>query len=103
MPCWTVQETQIDFGQKTDTALLTRALAGLGLNPRQIPTGIQFFNGSFNTATGKLTLSGSEPEARTIQLRKAYGAEIAKREAARHGWTLQADAQNPYKFTILKR
>lgn len=103
MPCYTIQTTEIQFGQKTDTALLTKALAALGLSPAQMPNGIQFRNGSFNSATGNLTLQGVDTESRTTQLRQAYGAEIAKREAARHGWTLNPIPGKQFAYTVTKR
>ena len=103
MPCYTVTTTVIEFGPKTDAALFEKAAQALTLAPYRSGQAIHFSQGKLDVATGKLTLYGSNTDARATQLRRAYGAEIAKREAARYGWTLQKVPGQEFKYTLNKR
>lgn len=103
MPCYSITTTQIEFGAKTDYTLFAQAMTALGLHPITSQRAIVFDRGSIDKATGRLTLSGSNAEARAVEMRQAYGAEIAKREVARFGWTLQPIAGRPFEYEAVKR
>lgn len=102
MPCFTLTQTQIELGLHTDAELLTRALGALALDATRQGEAIQFYGGSFDASTGKLTLEGTRAQERAQEISRAYGAEIVKSQAAAYGWTLQAVEGQPYKYEVLK-
>ena len=105
MPCWTTTQTQIELGLKTDAGLIHKALAALDLNPQPYANGtrLTFIGGTYDTQAGRLTLTGRNPIPLETNIKRAYGSEIAKREAARYGWTLKAVPGNQFKFEVQKR
>jgi len=87
MPCDSITTSQIDIG-KLDRDLAAKAIHALGLA------------GTVSYSNGKLTVQGNQDLNKlTTQVRRAYGAEVVKSQAAKYGWTLKQTGQFQYEIT----
>jgi hypothetical protein len=97
MPCFTIQTSTVELG-KVQADLLHAALAGLGLNPLTLPTGIRFAGGFYDKATGKMT--GTNLPA-VNEVKRAYSAQVVQASAKKFGWQIKEVAQ--YQYEVIRR
>ena len=92
MPCWTVQESKVEFlATSTDTGLLTTALERLGYAVARVPEGILLFrkdgvSGSYDARTGCLELP---QDCDVNELKRAYSEQTVESQARKFGWQLE--------------
>ena len=78
------------------------ALTAMGLNPHHDARKTYTFNGGqFNSETGQFTFTArymnqEEATRKTLEIKRAYSAEVLKSQAARFGWSLKATGPNQY-------
>lgn len=88
MPCDSIIQSSVEFlPTSTDVKLLADALTALGYEVSSYQTTIRFSefgrSGSYETATGKLTMPTDWDSA---AVKKAYSKEIVNSQAKRFGW-----------------
>src|SRR3989454_12384939 len=92
MPCWTVQESKVEFlATSTDTELLAAALERLGYTAARAPEGMLVFrkggaSGSYDPRTGRLELAQGWD---VNEIKWAYSEQTAERQARKFGWQLE--------------
>ena len=109
MPCDSISTVDVEAG-KMDAQHVKRALEAMGLNPRHDRANIYDHNrGYYNHVTGEAVWRTSQmrgdktADQLTAELKQHYSAEIIKTQAARFGWTLKANPNNRFQFTVVKR
>lgn len=104
MPCYTVQETTIEWSANTDTNAFIEGLKALGLNPVHQGQVINFNGGYYQTGLHKLTLVGTRAEERAKEIRKSYMVEATKAQAKKYGFTARnMKVGKETTFEIVKR
>ena len=92
MPCWTVQESKVEFlATSTDTGLLTTALERLGYAVARVPEGMLVFrkdgaSGSYDPRTGRLELAQGWD---VNEIKRAYSEQTVESQARKFGWQLE--------------
>jgi hypothetical protein len=92
MPCWTVQESKIEFlATNTDTELLATALERLGYAVARVPEGMWVLrkdgvSGSYDPRTGRLELP---QDCDVNEIRRAYSEQTVESQARKFGWQLE--------------
>ena len=93
MPCDSVQQSQVEFLEKsTDTDLLTKALEKMGYTVVDRGTYLQFqrygTTGTYEKKTGKITSTGSYETVDTAELKREYSVQVVEKQAKKFGWSL---------------
>jgi len=104
MPCWTIQESKVQFSANTDRNLLTAALNAAGLKATLQGDAIKFSNGSYNCKTHEFTFTGlnqKQAVEKVAELKRAYSAQVVVSQAKRFGWQVKEVAQ--YQYEIVRR
>lgn len=101
MPCDSISTISIDLG-KVDPGLIQLALREMGLsNITQTGTRVYFGRGEYiDTATGQSQLAAGREVA---EIKRAYSAQVVQATAKRFGWQIKQNAQDKYKYQIIKR
>lgn len=108
MPCDTVQESKVEFLEKsTDVKLLAEALRKLGYRVTENEEGLAFskgygWNGTYESKTGKLTL----PEQQDgNEIKRAYSEEVVNHQARKFGWQISwsTNPQGTKTAKVVKR
>ena len=109
MPCDTISETEIEFGQHTDPELLKKAMTSLGFQVNATERVNDFTFANFNTyesgsfVSGKFSFNQSSTESNTIK--RAYSEQVVRASAKRFGWDLKEPKKegNQIKFNVRKK
>ena len=92
MPCWTVQESKVEFlATSTDTELLAAALEKLGYSVARAPEGMLVFrkdgaSGSYDPRTGRLEFP---QDSDVNEIKRAYAEQTVESQACKFGWQLE--------------
>jgi hypothetical protein len=92
MPCWTVQESKVEFLAKTtDRDLLTAALEKLGYEVTRASAAVLIFrkdgaSGSYDAQSGRLGLAEGWD---VNEIKRAYSEQVVESQARRFGWQLE--------------
>lgn len=107
MPCDTVQTSKVEWlATSTDTDLLMKGLTALGYDVEKRGNVIYFSKygrtGTFDKATGKLTLDSSWDGA---EIKRAYSEQIVESQASKHGWKISwsTNADGDREAIVMKR
>ena len=92
MPCWSVQESKVEFlATSTDADLLATALERVGYTVAHVPEGMLLFrkdgaSGSYDPRTGRLEL----PQGWDVnEIRRIYAEQTVEGQARKFGWQLE--------------
>jgi hypothetical protein len=92
MPCWTAQESKVEFlATSTDTGLLATALERLGYTAAFVPEGMLVFrkdgaSGSYDSRSGRLELAQGWD---VNEIKRAYSEQTVESQARKYGWQLE--------------
>ena len=112
MPCYTIQQSHVEFLSKsTDLTLLTEALRKLGfevseLNDRLVLRKLDangyFRSGSYDRTTGRIELDSSWD---VNEIKRAYSERVVESQARKFGWQLEwsTNAAGHRQATVLRR
>jgi len=112
MPCYTIQQSHVEFlAKSTDLTLLAEALRKLGfevseLNDRLVlrkrdPNGY-FRLGSYDRATGRLEVDTTWD---VNEIKRAYSERVVDSQARKFGWQLEwgTNAAGHRQASVLRR
>ena len=107
MPCDTISETEVEFSQHTDSALLKKAMGSLGFTVLERSGSLSFVNHkTLETGTflnGRFAFNQRSTESNAIK--RAYSEQVVKSQAKRFGWQLKDEKRegNQIKFKVRKQ
>jgi hypothetical protein len=112
MPCYTIQQSHVEFlAKSTDLTLLTEALRKLGFEVSELdhrlvlrkrdPNGY-FRSGSYDRTTGRLELDSAWD---VNEIKRAYSERVVESQARKFGWQLEWSTNAPghRQATVLRR
>lgn len=93
MPCDTVQQSQVEFLEKsTDIDLLKKALEKMGYTVVDRGLVLQFqksgVSGTYEKKTGKISSTGYYETVDTAELKREYSVQVVEKQAKKFGWSL---------------
>lgn len=109
MPCWTVQETTIEFLEKsTNVDLLKAALEKMGFRVNDTSTHLHFYGngltGTYTKATGKIETRGSS-KLDVNEVKREYSEQCVNNQAAEYGWEVDwsTNENGEREATVIRR